>query len=131
MGVQYFLLLGKLIIWLLFLFGQFPPLLAQHLINGSRFLNNTLFHYFRPPLLHIDHEGIQRFLDVLLILLMLMLLMAMMMIMMMPLAVAFFAICDTIHAIGGGVVDINIVIIIIIITNSYATVITVAVAVAN
>lgn len=63
--MEYFLLLSKLVVRFLFFFRQLSPLLAEHLVDSSRFLDDTLFHYFWSSFLHIDHEGIEWLLDVL------------------------------------------------------------------
>lgn len=67
LGVDNLFLLGQLVIWGLFLFRQFPPLLTKQLVDGGRFLDDTLSDYLWPLFLHKDHEWIQRFLDVLLL----------------------------------------------------------------
>lgn len=40
----------------------YPP--AQDLVDGSTFLQRALGHHLGPHLLHVQHEGIERLLDV-------------------------------------------------------------------
>lgn len=39
----------------------YPP--AQDLVDGSTFLQCALSHHLGPHLLHVEHEGVQGFLD--------------------------------------------------------------------